>query len=75
MGLVTEPEAVATGCSYSPSLKSVFPDEITNGELSVGSGRYRFRFCNDSPGLPNNINSIKVHQHGKRHQYTNGARC
>ena len=37
--------------------------EIVDSRLNVGSGRYRSRFCNDSPTLRNGINSGNFTEH------------
>jgi len=72
--LVTEPGAdrgphagsprgvvVATGSKHSTVSDRSFCREIVDCRLSVGSGRYHSRFCNDSPTLRNGINSMKLH--------------
>ena len=54
--LVTEPRAVATGSKHSTGSYRSFCQRNCRPQIEYSPGRYRSRFCNDSPMLLKGIN-------------------
>ena len=62
--LVTEASGSDRIQALNRVLQVLSAREIVDGKLNVGSGRYRSRFCNDSPTLANGLTSgMKLHQY------------